>query len=625
MAKESRTLEKKQTLGTVYRANLNIASKPSSDRLSGITLLTEGHATEYQIMGNSIQPLSVNGNVLKSEASTAIKTSSNNSSKSTISESGNTDKNFRGAGASAGHQTMGISCQMSSSNANMLKSGANNTDEVQNTFSGPRDGENNFREAGAAEKRHIIASCNQPFSRNTTRLNAEANPANMDDSYPSSLRSSSTCTSYSLEISMSTTNDQNQSQPLPLQTPPESRNNQNKQMNLSVHSGETNQAASGGNFCSKSAQNPLQRCDSQPAELPKAKVSQCTDMPGNFQIVTSKNESTVEKAFSSITSSNGKTGAQPVLPSHPLTSRAGSAEYPMQNSEQLSSFSKEKANPEEEEDMFYAFVILHDQEDDEEAARLKARLEKISSTPGGTFAEDFANPGRSTFSCVEDAINNSAFTMLLLTANFNTRLNEMNADSAIMNSIVKIHKYNTVIPLVPRDNSLTNSEMPLVLRTKVQMKERDNAFELMAKRVLNPRKIQKQKQIWKQEQQVRKQQEKQRLLSEENRRHMDLIRETKRVQELERKLRELQLQQQHLSQPSAPQPQHFHPFSGQAQRFGSIQPECPDPAPAPPHYSGTGWAQPPSNIHIENAKYIIVGNNSTMTVGASGNNSDDED
>ncbi|XP_072515878.1 TIR domain-containing adapter molecule 1 [Salminus brasiliensis] len=573
MAEESRPLqEEKLTLGAESRANVN-----TSDSLSGA-----GHAADHWIMGSSNQPISA----LKSEAYAAVKTSSGRSS----SEPGNTERHFRGAGAKAGHQTAGISNQMISGNANMLKSGANNSlGPSERTRSGPGDG--------------------------------EANPANqLDDSYPSSLRSSSTCTSYSLEISLSTASDYKESQPLPLQTPPESRNVRNKQANpSSVNSGETNPAASLPNSSKASVPNPLQRCD-QPAELAMAKVSECTDMLGTCQIITSKNaESGVEKKFWSMASSNGKIGAQPVLTGQlPKSGTTGSAQQSVQETEQMDSFSKEKKSSEDEEETFYAFVILHAQEDDEEATRLKSKLERITSTTGATFAEDFAEPGRSTFSCVEDAINNSAYTMLLLTANFNTRLNEMNADSAVMNSIEKPHKYNTVIPLLPRDNSLTKSELPMILRTKVQMKEKDGAFEIMAKKILHPHRIQMQKKIWKEEQLVRKQREKQRWLREENKRRSDFIRESAKVQELAQQRRQLLMQQQQL-----PQPQSYQAFFGGAQTFGSIPPHWQNPA--TPHYSGTEWAQLPSNIHIQNAKYIMIGNDSTMTVGADENNSGDED
>ncbi|CAM9140286.1 unnamed protein product, partial [Lampetra planeri] len=89
-----------------------------------------------------------------------------------------------------------------------------------------------------------------------------------------------------------------------------------------------------------------------------------------------------------------------------------------------------------------------------------------------TFAEDFAIPGKSTLRCVEDAINNSAFTLLLLTKNFNTRMLELETDSALINSINKQHKNNSVIPILPLENSMPRGCMPIVLQTLQKRKRK---------------------------------------------------------------------------------------------------------------------------------------------------------
>ncbi|XP_036442680.1 TIR domain-containing adapter molecule 1 [Colossoma macropomum] len=612
MAEESRPLEeKKLTLGTKARTNANTGSTLSSDSpserpLSGSgrtedTLEGAGAAAEHHIMGSSNQPISMTANTSGAEARDSL-------SGRTISGSRKTEGVFGGAGVTAEPQNVTSSNQPLSSGANgsANRFKISSDSSAERTFSVPGNAEKNNVGASVGAGHQNTASSDQPFSGNASTLKAGTNPADMDDSNPSSLHSTSTCSSYSLEISLSTASNEKESQPLPLQTPPESRNDRNKQINPLIPPEETKLAVT--NFSRASAPGPPHQ-SAQPAESVAGKVTRCTDMLGNCQIVTSKNSvSSAENAFSSITSGNGKLGAQPFskLASQPPKSAS------VQSTERMDSFSFERKSAEDEEEMFYAFVILHAPEDAEEAARLKARLERASSTTGATFAEDFAEPGRSPFRCVEDAINNSAYIMLLLTANFNTRLNEMNTDSALINSIEKPHKYNTVIPLLPRDNSLTSAELPMVLRTKFPMRERDRAFEIMARRVLDPEKIRNQKKIWKQELLVRKQQEKQQQLQDENRRHKDFIRESEKVRELENQRMHLLMQQQRLLHPYAPQPQWYPAFPGGAQPFGPVPQQWPEPTP-----------QPPSSIHIQNAKYIMIGNDSTMTV--RGDSSGDED
>lgn len=456
----------------------------------------------------------------------------------------------------------------------------------------------------------IMGSSLQPSRETSEVLNTQKEPPKRGDSYPSSLRSISTsctsCSSYSLEISLSTTNNSDKaSRPLPLKTPSESRDGQSHE---AKHPSPT--------VCEKSVPSvtksyrpsdpkPLQEKEQQ-TEL---KVRQCLDKHGSSEIVTPKSpsiESRPEKTFLSSFSDNGKVSAQPMSTNQsPKTTCTQDVGKHDGNSTGM------KAS-QEEEGMFYAFVILHAQEDSDEAVRLKSRLESISSTIGATFSEDFAVPGQSTFRCVEDAIENSAFVMLLLTTNFNTRLNETSADSALMNSIEKPHKYNTVIPLLPRANGLTRNQMPFILKTKNPLDEtRDkNIFEKMVQKVLDSRNIQKQKLSWSMEQSVKKQRERQQWLQEERQYYSDVIRESTKVQELEK---QLHMQQQRL----------LPPFSGRPQSLGPMLAQ--NPSPMPSYNSGSMWQQPPSNIHIENAKYIMIGNNSTMTVGQGVDSGEEDD
>lgn len=469
----------------------------------------------------------------------------------------------------------------------------------EKSISGSRGTENISGEHTAAGSLTMGSSL-QPSTRTTDALKAQK--PQRDDSYPSSLRSTSTsCSSYSLEISVSTTNNSNkESRPLPLKTPPESRDGE-------IH-GATPPNQKPVSSITKSYKPSGPKPHQEKEELAESKFSQCLDKHGSSEIVTHKSiESRLEKTFLSSPSGDGKVGAQPMSTSQ--SPKAAS----IQEVGNYDSFSPEKRASQEEEDMFYAFVILHAQEDSEEAVRLKSRLEKISLTTGATFSEDFAVPGQSTFRCVEEAIENSAFVMLLLTPNFNTHLNEANTDSALMNSLEKPHKYNTVIPLLPRANGLTRDQMPLILRTKNPLDEiRDrDVFEKKVQKVLDWKNIKKQKLMWQLAQKVKKQREEQQRLQEERRYHRDLFQECTRARDLEAQIQQMR-QQPNLHQGFPGRPQSFDPRPFQS------------PSPVPSYYSGNMWQQPSSHIHIQNARCIMIGDNSTMTVGG-GVDSGDED
>lgn len=235
---------------------------------------------------------------------------------------------------------------------------------------------------------------------------------------------------------------------------------------------------------------------------------------------------------------------------------------------------------EEDEEVFYAFVILHAPEDVAMAESIKDRVEAAigSGSRGAVFSENFAVPGRSTLKCVEDAINNSAFAFLLLTRNFNTRMLELETNSALINAIHCKHKYNTVIPLLPRKNGMPRESIPMVLWTIVPLEENDR-LEGKIKKAMSPAKINRLKKKWTEEQRVKRQLERQDVLQQLNQTRSQLIQECKRAELLEKetmRLKDLLL-------------------------------------------GGDGQARPQvSNIHIENAQYIMIGNDSQMTVDSGG-------
>lgn len=231
-------------------------------------------------------------------------------------------------------------------------------------------------------------------------------------------------------------------------------------------------------------------------------------------------------------------------------------------------FDESKGAEDFEEEIFYAFVILHAPEDTDMAESMKEKLQDVIGYDGATFADDFAIPGKSTLKCVEDAINNSAFTFLLLTRNFNSRMLEVKTDTALINSINKKHKYNTVIPLLPRENCMPRHCIPPVLQTIVPLQE-NKSFEKKIKQSLSKKKIEEQERIWTKEQELLK--IRQQIDKEDHSRLME-----------------------------------------QNCVLGG-----------PPEAGGDGrtwWQQP--NIHIQNAKYIMIGNDSQMTVSGNTNNMD---
>ncbi|KAF3699278.1 TIR domain-containing adapter molecule 2 [Channa argus] len=244
--------------------------------------------------------------------------------------------------------------------------------------------------------------------------------------------------------------------------------------------------------------------------------------------------------------------------------------------------SKGAEEEEEEEAVFYPFVILHAPEEEDMAESIKQKLEKVIGTEGAIFCDEFAIPGKSTLRCVEDAINNSAFTILLLTCNFNTRMLEIETNSALINSINTTHKYNTVIPLLPRENTMPRENIPIALQTIVPLEENRN-FEKKIKKALNPAKIKQLKKIWVEDQSLKRQIERQDRLKRQK------IQEFKMAQLLEKEKLNL-LMARHLAVNCTEQ----HGSDSQA-----------------------GWQQV-RNIHIENAQYIMIGNDSQMTVDSSG-------
>ncbi|KAJ8374512.1 hypothetical protein SKAU_G00050920 [Synaphobranchus kaupii] len=284
----------------------------------------------------------------------------------------------------------------------------------------------------------------------------------------------------------------------------------------------------------------------------------------------------------------------------------------------------------EEEEEFFSFVILHAPEDVDLAGRLQERLEPLVVGNGTTFS-DFAIPGKHRLSCVDDAINNSAFTILLLSQNFNSRMLEFECNCALMSSIENRHKSNTVIPLLPSENRLPREHIPASLRILVSLEEGARGFDMKVKKAMGRDNIERQKYAWRQERRIQARQEQEQRTREDNERSAALLRRTEILQEQERLNRVLQEQQKMLdhyrsllnTQPSQTPAPGLPPFPTAPGAY------CYPPyAPAPPYFHNhyinpegqlsLGAAFPQPSIHIENASCIMIGNDSQMTVGMGG-------
>lgn len=392
-------------------------------------------------------------------------------------------------------------------------------------------------------------------------------------SHPSSLRSSSNCSSRTLEISSPTITDASMEEPKPMTL----RTTQNS---------ETTSSQSQALQCPTNISPPNAP---QTAEvingstLPKPK--QCMDHNVSSQLLTSKNTNPGLEF-----SSSNKLGSQPAnvhVNKPPHTQ---------------SNFISQAVSSIEPDDTFYAFVILHEPEDADEAERLKDKLESIISGVGATFSE-MEEPGRSTLGCLEDAISNSAFTLLLLTRNFNTNLSETSTDTAIFNSLEKLHKKNSVIPLLPQKNCLPKDRLRLVLRSTVPLDEKSKTFERNALKAMAPEKIASQKQVWMKEQRIKMAIKEQKRIQEDRARNMDLQRETERLERL-------RLQSNMLYAQSA------YPRDVIGRGCG--------PMPTNVDAQHGAWQQPPSCIHIENAQNVMIGNHSTMNIDHDHGSGDDD-
>lgn len=166
------------------------------------------------------------------------------------------------------------------------------------------------------------------------------------------------------------------------------------------------------------------------------------------------------------------------------------------------------------EKRFFSFVVLHASEDVAIACRVKEMLESMGVPDGATFCEEFLIPGQCQLTCFQDAIDNSAFTLLLLTQNFQSRFCMHQMNTALMDSLQRRPKYNSVIPFVPKENPSKKCPIPTILVGVVPLDENSPVFSRMVKNTFHLRRISELKAMWSQLQHIREQHRKQQQYQE---------------------------------------------------------------------------------------------------------------
>ncbi|KAJ7414624.1 toll like receptor adaptor molecule 1 [Pitangus sulphuratus] len=218
---------------------------------------------------------------------------------------------------------------------------------------------------------------------------------------------------------------------------------------------------------------------------------------------------------------------------------------------------------------FFTFVVLHASEDEVVAQGVKKLLESMGVSNGATLCEDFSVAGRSHMAGFLEAMENSAFMILLLTKNFTCNLCLFQTDTALMQSIQDPSKHYSVIPFLPKVNALEQSQIPRMLSALVILNESSPLFPKVVHNTFNPKKISQKKAMWEQMQ----------------RRKLQLRWEGQQAQ-------------QNLAALSLGPPSQAGPPSSQ-------------PLLPPGHYNITPG---PGGIVIQHARMVQIGNHNTMQV-----------
>uniref|UniRef100_A0A8C4N8I8 TIR domain-containing protein n=1 Tax=Eptatretus burgeri TaxID=7764 RepID=A0A8C4N8I8_EPTBU len=143
---------------------------------------------------------------------------------------------------------------------------------------------------------------------------------------------------------------------------------------------------------------------------------------------------------------------------------------------------------------FYSFVVLHHPDDSEVAVRIKDRLEALTEGRGAVFCENFQIAGKAYFSSLEEAIDNSAFGVLLLTSNFNSMLTNFITQAVLMAAIENKNSHNMVIPFLPLHDRIRR--VPFSLKVINSLDEKQAYFEKQVKNTLSKARVKKHYDNW---------------------------------------------------------------------------------------------------------------------------------
>ncbi|KAM5308584.1 TIR domain-containing adapter molecule 1 isoform 2-T2 [Glossophaga mutica] len=173
----------------------------------------------------------------------------------------------------------------------------------------------------------------------------------------------------------------------------------------------------------------------------------------------------------------------------------------------LASLNPSPPSPESEssEQKFYNFVVLHTKADEHIALRVREKLEALGVPDGATLCEDFQVPGRSKLSCLQDAIEHSAFTILLLTANFDCCLSLYQVNHSLMNSLTRPGWQDCVVPFLPLESSLAqlSPDTSRLLTSVVWLDEHSEIFARKVANTFKPHRLRTRKANWRREQDAR--------------------------------------------------------------------------------------------------------------------------
>ncbi|XP_059847624.1 TIR domain-containing adapter molecule 1 [Hypanus sabinus] len=372
--------------------------------------------------------------------------------------------------------------------------------------------------------------------------------------------------------------------------------------------------------------------------------SECTGINCSDQIVTSKFK--MSQVWNKGTGNS--TNSQEMAKSKPNV-QSSVSDKPRPSGE------PSEAMAESFKDAFYPFVILHVPEDAEIAEHVRDRLESLGVK--GTTIDDISVPGQSQIKCIEDAVNNSAFTILLLTKNFNTQWADYETNVTLMDSINNEHKYNTVVPLLPKRNPLPQDKIPFALSATVSLKENSRHFEKQVKKIFAKEALDSHRRGWLQRQKQKEIKSKTNQIKKDIQVAQDTLSNQVKYMNLYSQLLEMRKNCQLVAPISQPQPGIIQdqpllnlplypniptppPFFNPISSMSQIQP-CSNPTIPSPYLSST-----PSNsergqnvsldtagqgtniIQIHHARNIQIGDCNQMTVTectAFSENSDEEE